>query len=140
LHFTLARGRMQAEPAKAATINKEATFPQYYYPVIMASKSDTLFEEIAASLPGAVLGKMFGSRCIKAPNGKAGAILWRDQLVIKPSKAAFDDMVKSGYAPFSPSEGKTMNGWVVIPEEQSDKWTAFAEQSYNEIKLLEKKK
>ena len=106
----------------------------------MASKSEALFEEIAASLPGAALGKMFGARCIKAPNGKAGAMLWQDNLIVKPPKAELERLLKSGYDQFSPAEGKTMNGWIVIPPKQSAKWSAFAQQSYDEVKLLEKKK
>lgn len=101
---------------------------------------EELFKEIAASIPDAKLSKMFGCPCIKAPNGKAGAMLWHQKLIVKPPKPELERLLKSGYEQFTPMEGRPMSGWIVISADQSAQWPAFAQQSYDAVKLLEKKK
>jgi hypothetical protein len=102
----------------------------------MASKAESLFEEIGGGIPDAKLSKMFGCRCIKSPNGKASVLLWRENLVVKPPKESLEGLLKSGYEMFTPAEGKSMNGWIVIPRDQSAKWKNFAQEAYEYVATL----
>jgi hypothetical protein len=102
----------------------------------MATKAEEMFQKIGASIPDAKVSKMFGCPCIKSPNGKASVLLWRDNLVVKPPKESLEDMLKSGYEMFTPAEGKSMNGWVVIPTAQSAKWKKLAEEAYDYVSAL----
>ena len=47
------------------------------------TKSEELFHKIAAEIPDAKEGKMFGALCIKAPNGKAGVMFWHNDIIFK---------------------------------------------------------
>ena len=40
-------------------------------------------EKISKEIPGAKISKMFGADCIKAPNGKAVCMVWKDDMVFK---------------------------------------------------------
>lgn len=102
----------------------------------MAIKADEQFQKIGTSIPDAKLSKMFGCPCIKSPNGKASVLLWRENLVVKPPKELLEDLLKSGYEMFTPAEGKSMNGWIVIPTAQSAKWKKFAEEAYEYVAAL----
>ncbi len=46
-------------------------------------EAEELFHQIATELPEAKESKMFGALCIKAPNGKASAMFYRDDIVFK---------------------------------------------------------
>jgi len=106
----------------------------------MAAKAEELFQKIGTSIPDAKLSKMFGCPCIKSPNGKASAALWRDNLIVKPPKESLEDLLKSGYEMFAPMEGgRPMNGWIVVPIEQSAKWKKMAEEAYEYVAALPKK-
>ncbi len=105
----------------------------------MAVNTEELFQQIASKIPEAKLSSMFGCPCIKAPNGKAGAMLWKENLIVKPAAEQLDQMLGKGYSLFTPMEGRPMGGWVVIPADQSKKWQAFAQESYDHVKTLEKK-
>ena len=105
----------------------------------MATNATALFQQIAANIPDAKLSNMFGCPCIKAPNGKSGAMLWKGNLIVKPPKPELEPLLKSGYAVFSPMEGRPMSGWIVIPIEESSKWEDFVNQSYEAVRLLKKK-
>jgi len=41
------------------------------------SPAETLYHELALELPDAKESKMFGSKCLKVPNGKAFAVYWK---------------------------------------------------------------
>ena len=49
-------------------------------------ESETAFKRIIMKLPDAIEGKMFGAKCIKADNGKAVAILWKNAMLFKLNK------------------------------------------------------
>jgi hypothetical protein len=102
----------------------------------MATKAEDLFQKIGTSIPGAKLSKMFGCPCIKSPNGKASACIWKDSLVVKPPKDSVEDLLKSGYEMFAPGGGRAMNGWVVIPPAQSAKWKGLMEEAYEYVAAL----
>lgn len=99
------------------------------------------FEKIIESIPGAKAGKMFSAKCIKMPNGKVGAMLWRDMLVIKMDAAGAEEALVSYEAePFTPMEGRKMNNWFTIPFTQKKHWKELAAQSCAEAALLTVKK
>ena len=107
----------------------------------MSSKAEKQFQEICTSIPDAKLSKMFGCPCIKSPNGKASAALWKDNLIVKPPKETLEDLLRSGYEMFAPMEGgRAMNGWIVVPPAQSARWKKFAEDAYEYVAALPAKK
>lgn len=107
----------------------------------MSDQSSALFEEIAAALPEARRSSMFGCPCIKAPNGKAGAFLWRGRLIVKPAPGELAGMLEQGYASFCPMEGgRPMAGWICVPEDQPEQWHTLAAASYERVKTLPAKK
>lgn len=107
----------------------------------MPTNATSILENIAASIEGAKLSKMFGCPCIKSPNGKACVLVWHDSLVVKPPKEDVEGLLKNGYEMFSPMEGgRAMNGWLVIPAEHSAKWQKLSEDAYEYVSALPKNK
>ena len=47
------------------------------------TKAEEYFHQLTQEMPEAKPGKMFGALCIKAPNGKSGAMFWQDCIVVK---------------------------------------------------------
>ena len=47
------------------------------------TREEELFHQIATGLPEAKGSKMFGALCIKAPNGKASAMFYKEDMVFK---------------------------------------------------------
>src|SRR3954469_13086050 len=96
----------------------------------MMTKHEELFHKIAAEIPNAQEGKMFGALCIKAPNGKAGVMFWKEDMIFKlegeNAKAA---LALKGAVTFEPAAGRPMNGWIQVPNTHSAKWKKLAEQS-----------
>lgn len=93
------------------------------------SEAENEFHKIINIIPHATLGKLFGAQCIKASNGKAIAVLWKDALMFKLDEASGQEaLTLSGatvgahlYAPDRP-----MKGWVTVPFEHSEKWMYLA--------------
>ena len=50
------------------------------------SQAETLFHEIASEIPDTIEGKMFGALCIKAPNGKACVMYWKEDMIFKTGR------------------------------------------------------
>jgi hypothetical protein len=104
------------------------------------TKAEELFNQLTLEIPGAAPGKMFGALCMKTPNGKSGAMFWRDSLVVKLNGHNLDEaLALDGTRPFEPMEGKIMNGWFQIPFDYSDQWKKFAQISVEGVSLLEPK-
>ena len=107
---------------------------------------ETLYDKIADSIPDVTKGKMFGALCLKAPNGKAGAMFWRDKtkdrnafMIFKLSEKDEQAAMKlSGAKVFEPAEGRPMNGWVQLSTAHADKWKSFAQKAMAYVKTLEK--
>jgi hypothetical protein len=102
------------------------------------TKAEEIFHKIAAEIPDAAEGKMFGALCIKAPNGKAGVMFWRDDMIFKLD----GDHLKKALALadaklFDPMGGRPMNGWVQIPNIHSAKWKKYAETAMENVKKIE---
>jgi len=104
-------------------------------------KSQQLLHQIVKEVPDAIEGKMFGASCIKSINGKAAAILWKDNMLFKLDEKAQQEALKLNdssigshlYAPDKP-----MKGWVTLPLKHSDKWADFTEKAISFVEALEK--
>jgi len=101
------------------------------------TQPEELFHKIAASIPDVKEGKMFGALCIKAPNGKAGVMFWKDDMIFKLEGASLKDALSlDGAKLFDPMGGRPMTGWVQLSADYADRWTEFAEQSMAFVKKL----
>ncbi|MEP6512228.1 MAG: hypothetical protein ABJA79_00030 [Parafilimonas sp.] len=103
------------------------------------TRAEELFHQIATEIPDAKEGKMFGALCIKAPNGKAAAMFWKDTIVVKIQS---DNLSKTknldGSQLFEPMEGRPMKEWVQIPYKHKSKWKEFAQLSFEGVKKFKK--
>src|SRR5947209_1267549 len=103
------------------------------------SKSEDLFHEIAAELPNASEGKMFGALCIKAPNGKAGVMLYKEEMVFKLTGADLEEAkTLKGATLFDPMGGRPMKEWVQLPLKHADKWRHYAAIAMENVRKLKK--
>lgn len=101
--------------------------------------AETRYHEIADAIPDVAKGKMFGAQCLKAPNGKALAMFWKENMVFKLTGDAADEaMSLDGAGMFTPAEGRPMNGWILVPFDYADKWKSFAEAAMAYVRALEK--
>lgn len=103
------------------------------------TKSEELFNEIAASIPDAVKGKMFGALCIKAPNGKAGVMLYKgEDMIFKMDEAHEQEaLALTGAKIFTPMEDRPMNGWVQLSPAHSSKWKKYAAVAMEYVSKIE---
>jgi hypothetical protein len=100
---------------------------------------EEFFNELIKEIPGVKSGKMFGSMCMKTPNGKSGAMLWHDNIVVKLEGVIFTEALElEGSKLFEPMEGRPMKEWVQIPFVHQDKWKKFALISSAAVALLKK--
>jgi len=105
------------------------------------SKAEAFFIQLIQETPGVKGGKMFGALCMKAPNGKAAAMLWKDCMVVKLTGEAFNEALSlDGSLRFEPMEGRPMKEWVQIPFYYHHLWKKFASISASEVKELKSKK
>lgn len=89
-----------------------------------------LFNQIIEEIPAARPGKMFGALCIKAQNGKAAAMFWKDNMVFKLTGEDEQEANSlDGASVFNPMGTKPMSGWIQIPFDYSDKWKAYTESA-----------
>ena len=94
------------------------------------TSSEQLFHEIASALPNTKEGKMFGALCIKAPNGKALAMLWKNDMIFKlEGKSLQEALSLDGAKLFEPMDNRPMRGWVQLSFDYSGRWMEFAEKS-----------
>ena len=96
-----------------------------------------LFNQIIEETPAARPGKMFGALCIKAQNGKAAAMFWKDNMVFKLTGE--DEQEASSLdrtSTFNPMGTKPMNGWIQVPFDYSDKWKAYTESALAYVSTL----
>lgn len=89
-------------------------------------------------MPDAKESKMFGANCIKAPNGKAVAMAWKEAIVFKlEGKEQEKALQLKGAKVFTPMEGRPMGGWIQIPLTHADKFPEFAAISMELVKKIE---
>ncbi|MBA3828931.1 MAG: hypothetical protein H0X33_08340 [Taibaiella sp.] len=102
------------------------------------TEAETLFHKIAADIPDAKEGKMFGALCIKAPNGKAGVMFWKEYIVIKLGGEEQEKALQLKNAKmFDPmGNGRAMNGWVQLGYEHKSKWETLSHTAMESVKKL----
>ncbi|TAN01725.1 MAG: hypothetical protein EPN39_01475 [Chitinophagaceae bacterium] len=104
------------------------------------TKAEEFFIQLTSEIPEVERGKMFGSLCMKTPNGKSAAMFWKDNIVVKLSKELSEEALSlEGTKLFEPMEGKPMKEWVQIPFKHKDKWKKFAIISVASVQILKKK-
>jgi hypothetical protein len=102
--------------------------------------AEEFFNGLINEIPDVKPGKMFGALCMKTPNGKSGAMLWHDNIVVKLQGDSFEEAMRlQGSQAFEPMEGRPMKEWVQIPFSHKDKWKKFALISSSSATLLKKK-
>ena len=102
------------------------------------TKNEELFHQIAAALPEMSEGKMFGAMCIKAQNGKAGAMFWNEHMIFKLSGDLLVTALQlDGAKLFDPMGGRPMGGWVQLSADHKAKWKHYAELAMEEVKKIE---
>jgi hypothetical protein len=102
------------------------------------TKSEELFHKIASEIPNTTEGKMFGALCIKAPNGKAGVMFWRDDMIFKLEDDHLQKALSlTGAKLFDPMGGRPMNGWVQVPNSHSARWKALAKTAMQYVEKIE---
>ncbi len=103
------------------------------------SPAETLYHQIASELPDAVESKMFGAKCLKAPNGKALAFYRKECMVFKLTGAAAEEALSlDGAQMFNPMEGRPMNGWIQVPFDYADRWKGMAEEALAYVREIKK--
>jgi hypothetical protein len=113
-------------------------FLQLY--LLIMTNAESFFLELLNEIPNAEPGKMFNSLFMKMPNGKSGAMFWRDHLVVKlQGEDGERAMELNGSKVFEPMEGRTMNGWIAIPFEHKESWKEFALISAGSVAALKGK-
>jgi len=101
------------------------------------SDAETLYHHIAENLTDAKPGKMFGAFCLKAPNGKALAFFYKDEMVFKlPKDLEQDALALDGAHYFNPMGDRPMNGWVQVAYHYADRWPEFAAQALEYVRTL----
>ena len=102
----------------------------FNHSIVSMSPAEIHYHYIATNLADASESKMFGAKCLKAPNGKALALYWQECMVFKlTGDAASSALSLDGASVFTPAEGRPMNGWIQIPFDYVDQWETFAAQS-----------
>ena len=101
------------------------------------SPAEALYHQIAGQLPDAKKSKMFGAQCLKAPNGKAFAMFWKEFMVFKlTGDAASEALSLDGAQVFTPMDNRPMNGWIQVPFGYAPQWPGFAEQALAYVRLI----
>jgi hypothetical protein len=103
------------------------------------SNAEECYHTIVAQIHDASPSKMFGTLCAKTPNGKAAVMYWKEAMVFKlTGDDEKEALAYDGASVFEPSDGRKMNGWIVLPYDYKDKWAYFAEKSVAYVKELKK--
>lgn len=101
------------------------------------TKAEELYEQIAASIPNGIKSKMFGAKCLRAANGKAGIMFWKEQMVFKLDSLETKKALTIKEArPFDPTGGMPLEGWTQLPFSQCNKWKLLAEISMAYVKYI----
>lgn len=104
------------------------------------TKAEELYHQIADTIPNATKSKMFGAMCLKAPNGKAGVMFWKDYMVFKLPEAELNEaLALDGVQMFSPMDNRAMNGWAQVPYDYADRWKDWAVKSMVHTAAIEVK-
>ena len=103
------------------------------------TKSEVLYHKIASEIPATKESKMFGALCIKAENGKAGVMLWKDFLILKLEEGELEKALKlKGAKIFDPMGNRPMGGWVQLSYDHASKWKELAVKAMQYVSALKK--
>lgn len=104
------------------------------------SETETLYHQIAGSLPDSKKSKMFGCECVKAANGKAAFMYWPadEALVFKLTGAVEQEALSlDGAHYFQPDPKRpAMRGWVQLSLHYAGRWPEFARHALEYVKTL----
>jgi len=104
------------------------------------TNAETFFKDLSEKIKDVKPGKMFGSLCIKTPNGKSAAMIWKDHLVVKLDGNPMQEALNlRGSQRFQPMEGHLMKEWVQIPFIHKDRWKEFILLSIKSVSSLPQK-
>lgn len=104
------------------------------------TNAETYFIELAQKIADVKPGKMFGSLCLKTPNGKSAAMLWKDNIVVKLKGDRLQEALGlDGAQIFEPMAGRPMKDWVQVPYAYKDKWQELASISADDVRALQAK-
>ena len=96
------------------------------------------YHDIAAATPNGTESKMFGAKCVKAPNGKAAFFFKNECMVFKlTGDAVTEAMSLDGVDLFNPKGNRPMNGWYEVPTDYENRWEEFAAAAMDYVKGLE---
>jgi len=102
--------------------------------------AEEFFNDITKEITNVKPGKMFGALCIKTPNGKSAAMLWKDHIVVKLQGDSLKEAMNlDGVKQFEPMVGRPMKEWVQIPFIYKDLWKKFTLTSTESVSVLKKK-
>lgn len=102
------------------------------------TEAEQLFHKIASEISDAKEGKMFGALCIKAPNGKAGVMFWKEFMIFKLEGKQLNEVLSlDGAKIFEPMIGRPMGGWVQLSDDYKDKWKDLAVKAMDYVKSIE---
>jgi hypothetical protein len=103
------------------------------------TKAEELFHQIATELHDAKESKMFGALYIKAPNGKASAMFYKEDMVFKLADEQLNEILSLDDAKLFDSMGsRPMGGWVQLPFSYASKWPGIAKTSFEQVRMLKK--
>jgi hypothetical protein len=104
------------------------------------SKAKSFLDGLPEKIQEAVFSKMFSADCIKAPNGKAVCMVWKNDLIFKLTGDEEKEALKlKGAHVFSPADGRTMGGWIQVPDAHEKLWLKLAKQSFDYVSAIEVK-
>jgi hypothetical protein len=103
------------------------------------SEAEEYFHSLVKEIPNGKASKMFGAPCVKAANGKAVAMYWKDCIVVKLSEDAHKEALSlDGSKLFEPMVGRAMKEWVQIPFHYKKEWKKYALASMEIVKKIKK--
>ncbi len=96
------------------------------------SDAEALFEKVSESFlgdPRISPSKMFGATGLMV-GGKAFAMAYKGNLVVKLPKERVDALVTSGVGQrFEPGTGRTMKEWLAVPPSRKSHWLKLSEEA-----------
>ncbi len=107
------------------------------------TEPEKIFLQIIDELPNGIEGKMFGAKSIKSENGKTAAFFWEENVTFKLDGKAESEALKLSGAKIGShlyAKDKQMKGWVLIPNEHSEKWTEFAKKAIDYVGKIKNNK
>ena len=116
---------------KSTSKRKSATKKAKDAPAV-STVAETLFEKVSMTFlgdPRISPSRMFGATGLMV-GGKAFAMVYKGNLVVKLPKERVDALVSSGVGTrFEPSMGRTMKEWLAVPPGWKSQWVELSEEA-----------